>query len=279
MRAPLELTGPYAADLALALEIADAVDVLTLAGAQGVIDVEMKPDDTPVTAIDRAAERLVRERLAASRPADAVVGEEYGTTGSGPRRWVVDPIDGTKNFVRRVPVWGTLIALIDTDAEGKEVCAVGVVSAPALGRRWYAAVGAGAWTVTKIDGFSREPRAIGVSGVSELSQASLSFSDLMYWDEVGSSEGIVALQRAVSRARGYGDFWSYMMVAEGLVDIATEPQLALYDMAALVPIVTEAGGRFTGLDGKDGPFSGSALATNGLVHERALALLAAPTGR
>ena len=277
MTAPLEFAGPYAADLVLALEIADAVDALTVAGAQGVVEVEMKPDDTPVTAIDRAAERLVRERLGESRPDDAVVGEEYGTTGSGARRWVVDPIDGTKNFVRRVPVWGTLIALIDTDADGRETCAVGVVSAPALGRRWYAATGAGAWTVTGIEGFDREPHALSVSNVSELSQASLSISDLYYWDEVGSSEGLLALQRTVARTRGYGDFWSYMMVAEGQVDIATEPQLALYDMAALVPIVTEAGGRFTGLDGKDGPFSGSALATNGLVHERALALLAAPT--
>src|SRR5690606_20470364 len=127
-------------DLELALRIADEVDALTVAGGQGVFEIEMKPDDTPVTAIDRAAEKLVRERLASSRPDDAVVGEEFGATGDAARRWVIDPIDGTKNFVRRVPVWGTLIALLDRDGDGRDVCAVGVVSAPALGRRWYAAV-------------------------------------------------------------------------------------------------------------------------------------------
>jgi histidinol-phosphatase len=267
-----DFAGEYAAELELALEIADEVDALTIAGAQGVFEIEMKPDETPVTAIDRAAERLVRERLAAARPDDAVVGEEFGATGEAARRWVVDPIDGTKNFVRRLPVWGTLIALLDRDPNGTDVCAVGVVSAPALGRRWYAAQGAGAWCVTQIHGFPTTPRSLSVSPVADLAEASLSFSDLQYWGQ--RTPGIMALQHAVTRTRGFGDFWSYMMVAEGQVDIATEPDLALYDMAALVPIVTEAGGRFTGLDGKDGPFSGSALATNGLVHERALTLLA-----
>ena len=271
-----EFAGDYAEDLALALDIVDAVDAVTSAGAQGVFEIEMKPDDTPVTAVDRAAERLVRDRLAEARPDDAVVGEEYGITGAAVRRWVVDPIDGTKNFVRRVPVWGTLLGLIDKDEDGKDQCVVGVVSAPALGRRWYAAAGAGAWSVTQVHGFPTAPRALSVSRVSELSQASLSYSDLVYWDRVGRTEGILALQRAVTRTRGYGDFWSYMMVAEGMVDIATEPTLAIYDMTALVAIVTEAGGRFTGLDGVDGPFSESALATNGLLHERALSLLSAP---
>lgn len=266
-----DFAGAYAADLELALSIADEVDALTVAGAQGVFEIEMKPDDTPVTAIDRAAEKLVRDRLTAARSDDAVVGEEYGTSGDSARRWVVDPIDGTKNFVRRVPVWGTLIALLDRDDDGNDVCAVGVVSAPALGRRWYAAHGTGAWCVTSLEGFSREPRRLAVSPVNEISRSSLSFSDLAYWGE--HRAGILALQDAVSRSRGYGDFWSYMMVAEGQIDIATEPELELYDMAALVPIVTEAGGRFTGLDGVDGPFSGSALATNGLVHERALTIL------
>ncbi|MFO7243823.1 MAG: inositol monophosphatase family protein [Actinomycetes bacterium] len=265
------LSGAYASDLELALSIADEVDALTVAGAQGVFEIEMKPDDTPVTAIDRAAEKLVRDRLTSSRPADAVVGEEYGSSGESARRWVIDPIDGTKNFVRRVPVWGTLIALLDRDEEGRDVCAVGVVSAPALGRRWYAAVGSGAWCVTSLPGFAPEPRPLSVSHVAEVSQASLSFSDLDEWG--ARRPGILALQDAVWRSRAYGDFWSYMMVAEGVVDIATEPELELYDMAALVPIVTEAGGRFTGLDGADGPFSGSALATNGHIHERVLTIL------
>ncbi len=267
-------TGPYAADLALALEIADAVDALTVAGAQGALDVEVKPDDTPVTAIDRAAESLVRERLAATRPDDAVQGEEYGITGHAARRWVVDPIDGTKNFIRGVPAWATLVGLLDRTPDGQDVAVAGVVSAPALGRRWYAALGAGAWRVTRLPGFDPAPQALRVSGVDELTRASLSIASVGGWVEAGRLEGITALQRAVTRVRGFGDFWSYMMVAEGAVDLATEPELHLHDMVALVPIVTEAGGRFTGLDGVDGPFSGNALATNGLLHQRALTLLA-----
>lgn len=271
-------SGPYAEDLALAVDIADAVDVLTVKGAQGVFEVEFKEDDSPVTAIDRGAEALVRELLGSARPDDAIVGEEYGSSGESARRWVIDPIDGTKNFVRGVPVWATLIALVDRDAHGNDVCAVGVVSAPALGRRWMAAKDAGAWLVTSLAGFASEPQRLAVSQVSELSEAAFSYSDLDYWASTVGVEGNLALQRNVARTRGFGDFWSYMLVAEGAIEIASEPELELYDMAALVPIVTEAGGRFSGLDGRDGPFSGSALATNGLLHQRALSLLAAPEG-
>lgn len=271
-----QFAGPYGDDLSVALSIADAVDAITVAGAQTLFEVNFKDDLSPVTSIDRAAEKAVREHLAKLRPADAVVGEEYGVTGEGARRWVVDPIDGTKNFMRHVPVWATLIALIDKDHDGRDHCAVGVVSAPALGRRWYAATEAGSWSVTNVPGFDSEPRRLSVSRVSDLSQSSLSYSDLAYWESTRGTAGILGLQRAVARTRGFGDFWSYMMVAEGAVEVATEPTLELYDMAALVPVVTEAGGRFTGLDGRDGPFSGSAFATNGLVHERALAMVTAP---
>jgi len=266
--------GPYAADLALALDIADAVDALTLAGSHGEIEVEVKPDDTPVTAIDRGAEHLVRQMLTAARPADAIQGEEYGLTGDAARRWVVDPIDGTKNFVRGVPVWATLIGLVDRDAAGRDVAVVGVVSAPALGRRWYAAVGDGAWSVTRLTGTDPSPRRLRVSATADLSQAYLSIASVGGWVEQGREHHITALQSAVGRVRGFGDFWSYMLVAEGAIDLATEPELSLHDMAALAPIVTEAGGTFTSLTGQDGPFGGNALASNGLLHTAALAVIA-----
>ncbi len=268
----------YADDLALALAIADEVDALTIAGSLGDFTVETKNDDTPVTEIDRAAENLVRERLAAARPKDAIVGEEFGTTGgtsgpvgdtSFPRRWVVDPIDGTKNFVRGVPAWATLIGLLDGDD-----AVVGVVSAPALGRRWYAALGSGAWGVTHVHGFPTEPRRLRVSHVHELAKASVSFSSLSGWEERRMLDPFLDLTRAAGRVRAFGDFWSYMMVAEGQVDVACEPELALHDMTALVPIVTEAGGRFTSFGGEPGPFGGDAVATNGALHNTVLAALA-----
>lgn len=262
--------GPYADDLLLALAIADAVDHVTLSNfATGTLTVETKPDDTPVTAVDRAAERLARDLIAQHRPADAFVGEEFGTTGTGTRRWVVDPIDGTRNFIRDVPVWATLIALLDGDD-----AVVGVVSAPALGRRWFAARDQGAWAGAS----EASARRLSVSGVDELGEASVSYSDLAEWRDHGRLDAFLGLLDGVWRTRAYGDFWSYMLVAEGAVDVAAEPELALYDMAALVPIVQEAGGRFTGLDGTPGPHGGNALATNGLLHERVRALLGHPTG-
>lgn len=262
----------YDLDLALALRIADAVDTLTIAGSQGDFDVEFKADDTPVTAIDRAAEQLVRDLLASERPGDTIQGEEFGISAGdaadGARRWVIDPIDGTKNFVRGVPAWATLIGLIEDDS-----VVVGVVSAPALGRRWYASAGGGAWTVTRVHGFPTEPRQIHVSTTASLEQAALSFSSLGGWEDRGGLDAFVGLTREVRRVRAFGDFWSYMLVAEGSVDIACEPELALHDMVALVPIVTEAGGRFTSLDGEDGPWGGNALATNGLLHDAVVARL------
>ena len=192
------------------------------------------------------------------------VGEEMPDTGHGPRQWVIDPIDGTKNFVRGVPVWATLIALID---DGEPV--VGVVSAPALNRRWWAAKGTGAFMGKSLASATR----IRASNVSRIEDASLSYSSLEGWRERGNIRDFLELTSTVWRTRAYGDFWSYMMVAEGAVDIACEPELELYDMAALVPIVTEAGGRFTSLEGEDGPFGGNALATNGLLHPDALEAL------
>jgi histidinol-phosphatase len=255
----------YADDLRLAHVIADQVDSITMSRFRALdLKVETKPDLTPVSDADRAAEDFIRGQLARARTRDAIVGEEYGSAGSGARRWIVDPIDGTKNFVRGVPVWATLIAL----ADGDEVV-VGLVSAPALGRRWWAAKGSGAWTGKSLASASR----MSVSGISRVADASFSYASLGGWEERGKLDGFLDLTRACARTRGYGDFWSYMLVADGAVDIAAEPELEVYDMAALVPIVTEAGGTFTSLDGAPGPWGGNAVATNGKLHGAALDFL------
>lgn len=249
----------YSADLDLALRMAAAADQITLQrfGA-GDLVVEAKPDLTPVSDADHAVEQTLRAILARERAADAVVGEEFGSAGSSSRRWVIDPIDGTKNYVRGVPVWATLIALLDgADA------VVGAVSAPALARRWWAARGAGAWTA-----FAGEPaRRLAVSHVASLPDASVSYSSLGGWAALGRRDAFIGLLDQVWRTRGFGDFWSYMLVAEGAVDLAAEPELELWDVAALAPIVTEAGGRFTGLDGIAGVHQGNAAASNGLLHD------------
>jgi histidinol-phosphatase len=255
----------YAADLALARRIADAADAITMQrfGASDLV-VESKPDLTPVSDADTAVERAVRQVLSVERPSDAVSGEEFGAAGSGARRWVIDPIDGTKNFVRGVPVWATLIALLDG-----EDAVVGVISAPALGRRWWAARGTGAWASAG----ASAPRRLAVSRVAALEDASLSYASLSGWTALGRRDSFVALTDRVWRSRAYGDFWSYMLVAEGAVDLAAEPELSLWDMAALAPVVTEAGGRFTGLNGLDGVHQGNVAASNGLLHDELLAAL------
>jgi len=256
---------PRSDDLKLALELADETDSLTMRRF-GAVDlrVHTKPDMTPATDADLDTEQMLRGRLAERRPQDSVFGEEFGGTRefSG-RQWVIDPIDGTKNFVRGVPVWATLIALL---IDGVPV--VGVVSAPALGRRWWASQGQSAFS-----SFGSATRRISVSGVRELDSASLSFSDLTTGWEGGRSK-FVDLTDAVWRMRGYGDFWSYCLVAEGAVDIAVEPEAKLWDLAPLDILVREAGGRFTNLAAQAGPHGGSAVATNGLLHDAVLARLA-----
>ena len=248
-------------DLTLALTLADQADTLTMARF-GALDlhVETKPDLTPVTDADRGAEESLRATLADARPGDSVFGEEFGgTTVLSGRQWVIDPIDGTKNFVRGVPVWCTLIALLEDGAP-----VVGVVSAPALARRWWAGAGQGAY-----GSFGGATRKLAVSGVSDLSAASLSYSDLTTgWE--GRRDRFVELTDEVWRVRAYGDFWSYCMVAEGAVDIACEPEVKLWDIAPLDILIREAGGTFTSIDGADGPHGGSALATNGLLHAEVL---------
>ena len=256
----------YDDDLRLAHVLADAADSLTMSRfkAQDLV-VETKPDLTPVSDADKRVEEAIRSTLSRARPRDAVHGEEMPDTGHGPRRWVLDPIDGTKNFVRGVPVWATLIALMDGDA-----VVAGLVSAPALSRRWWAGAGSGAYTGKSLSSASR----MQVSKVDQVADASLSYSSLGGWDEDGRAEGFLGLAREVWRTRAYGDFWSYMLVAEGAVDVAAEPQVALHDLAAPSIVVTEAGGRFTDLEGTAGPAGGSAVATNGLLHDDVLVRLA-----
>jgi histidinol-phosphatase len=255
-------------DLALAIELADLADSITLARFRAAdLVVETKPDLTPVTEADTAVERAVRARLAELRPGDAVVGEEYGDTGGsdGGRRWIIDPIDGTKNYVRGIPVWGTLLALHEGDQ-----ATIGVVSAPALNRRWWASAGAGAFAA---DGLSEAPRRLHVSAVRALDDAQLCVSGFDGWEEQGRIEALLDLARQCWRTRGFGDFWTYMMIAEGVAEIGCEPVVSLWDLAAPQVIVEEAGGTFTDLAGVRTAAGGDALASNGLLHEQALALV------
>jgi histidinol-phosphatase len=261
-------------DLSLALALAAEADLVSIARYESVdLVVTTKPDRTPVTDADQAVERLIRERIEAARPQDTILGEEYGGGREEGRQWIIDPIDGTANFMRGVPIWGTLIALC---IDG--VPQVGVVSSPALGKRWWAAKGHGAWTshITgepQGGGAHPEPKKLHVSGIADLADASLSYNSITGWDEVGRLEKVVALTRSVWRSRAIGDMWSYMLLSEGALDIVGEFDLKPYDMAALIPIIEEAGGRFSSVDGEDGPWSGSALATNGHLHDAVLSMV------
>lgn len=260
----------YTDDLRLAHLLADDADSLTEARFRALdLHVLSKPDLTPVTDADQAVEESIRRTLSRVRSRDAVTGEEQGTSGHSQRRWIIDPIDGTKNFVRGVPVWATLIALAVDD----EVV-LGVVSAPQLQRRWWASTGQGAWTGKSL----LKATKCTVSDVRRLEDASFSYSSISGWEDQGLGEDLLALMRRVWRTRAYGDFWSYMLLAEGAVDLAAEPELEVHDMAALDIIVREAGGRFTSLDGVDGPWGGNAVASNGHLHEAALSFLGSVSG-
>ena len=261
MKYPGDLLG----DIELLKELAHASDEISFDRFQAQdLQIETKPDATPVTDADRAVEKKIRTILAASRPSDKIVGEEYGSPDSiapGERYWVIDPIDGTKNFLRGVPIWATLIGLVYRDEKGSDRVIAGMVSSPALFRRWYAAEGFGAFT--EVNGGPAVQ--ISVSHVSSLADASLSFSDLIGWGE--RKVLYIAFMERAWRVRGIGDFWSHMLVAEGAVDIAAEPSLALWDMAAVAIIVKEAGGRFSDLENNDGPSGKSGVSTNGRLHE------------
>ncbi|MDX1690706.1 MAG: histidinol-phosphatase [Acidimicrobiia bacterium] len=247
-------------ELRLALELADAADAVSLPRFRADdLRVETKPDMTPVSEADRDAERAIRDVLERERPAHGVKGEEFGETDGDGRRWILDPIDGTMNYVRGIPVWGSLIALEDDDE-----IVVGVVSAPAIGHRWWAAKGLGAW---------RNADPISCSAVSDLGDAMLSYNAWTTAEGCGIGPQMLELERRCWRTRGFGDFWSHMMVAEGAVDVAVEPIAAVWDLAPIKIIVEEAGGRFTGLDGVAAVDCGNALSTNGRLHDEVLEIL------
>jgi histidinol-phosphatase len=262
-------------DLALAHALADLADAISLDRYQAQdLVITTKPDNTPVTDADRAVETAIREALATHRQTDGLVGEEFGSDkGTSGRYWVIDPIDGTKNFMRGVPTWATLIALVQVDQSGVEEVIVGIASAPALARRWSAAKGHGAFVrfnSGSIDELSDEfdassnEKKISVSKVASLTDASISYSDFIGWGD--RLEPFQKMLANAWRTRGIGDFWSHMLVAEGAVDVAIEPKLAVWDMAALDIIVREAGGTFTNTAGQNGPFGGSGVSTNGVLH-------------
>jgi histidinol-phosphatase len=264
--APFE--GDLSADLALALRLADAADAASMSRFDAPdLDVQTKADASHVTEADLATERAIRAMLEAERPGDGVFGEEFGVTGDSDRQWIIDPIDGTANYLKGIPMWTVLIAL---SIDG--VPRVGVASQPALGRRWWAASGLGAWTNTP-DGSSRRIR---VSGIDSVAEASASFQSVSQWDDTGHLDALLRLSRAVWRDRGYGDTWPYMLLAEGRLEFVAEFGVKEYDVAALVPIVTEAGGRFTDFDGADSIASRSSLATNRVLHDDFLTLLHSP---
>lgn len=276
--APLSASNaPYAAELAFALSLADRADAISLSRYQALdLEITTKPDNTPVTDADKAVERAIIDAIAAQYPNDGVVGEEFGSNGGKDRYWIIDPIDGTKNFLRGVPTWATLIALVETK-DGAEKVVASVVSSPALYRRWYATVGGGAFVVEGLGSGSSaaitnagavnqlSTRKLSVSKVSAISDASIAYSDFQGWGARRSA--FEKLLDSAWRSRGMGDFWSHMLVAEGAVDVAIEPSLALWDMAALDLIVREAGGRFSSLDGVDGPFGPNAISSNGALHQ------------
>ena len=248
-------------DLKLAIELADAADAITMRHYQSAsLAVRTKSDKTPVSEADEAVERMIRERIATERPGDGVVGEEFGTSGATVRRWILDPIDGTKNYIRGIPVWATLIGL---EENGRIVA--GVVSAPAMGRRWWAARGEGAF-VNALG----ETRAIRVSAIDKLEHSHLTYDSVTDFDQHGGAVRFLSLMRHCTRSRGFGDFWAHMLVAEGAVEIAIEPAVAIWDMAPVQLIVEEAGGRFTDLRGEPRIDGGSAVSTNGLVHDAVL---------
>lgn len=254
------------ADLRLALELADIADSVALPRFRAAdLRVDTKPDRTFVTDADTAVEKAVRAHLANTRPDDGFFGEETGTRDANnddnKRQWIIDPIDGTSNFLRGVPNWATLIALtVD------EVPTIGVVSMPAIAQRWWAETGCGAWTQRK----RSAPERIRVSGIDSLENASLSFQSIMQWEDAGYLPELLELRRSVWRDRAYGDAWSYMALAEGLLDIVGEFDVAAYDLTAHVPIVREAGGQFTDVLGNESAWNGSSLATNGALHDQVL---------
>jgi histidinol-phosphatase len=254
--------------LAFAQEACDAADEIALRHFRRDIEVMTKPDRSFVTAADQAIERLIRERVRGAFPDHGLVGEEYGTEAGGARaRWYIDPIDATHNFIRGVPLFGTLLAL-ELDGEIQ----LGVVSAPALRERWYARRGGGAWAIGAAG--MEGPRAIHVSRVSSLADAQVLYGSGVDIEASGRGPGFRGLLNDVWRERGFGDFWGYSLVAEGAAEAMIEVDLSSWDLAAPLVLVEEAGGRLTDFDGRRAIDSGTVVASNGPLHDEVLARLA-----
>jgi len=246
------------AELEFAFRLADAADTITLPRFRATdLAVETKPDRTPVTEADRASERAIRDLVEAERPHHVVSGEEFGQVDAAPARWIVDPIDGTANYLRGVPVWATLLAL---ELDGR--LAVAVVSAPAMRFRWWATRGGGA--------FDSTGRQLHVSNVRALSDAHVlcSGDDLM-----AGIPGWETLRASVWRTRGFGDFWQHLLVAQGAAEFAIDPVVAEYDIAAPTLIVEEAGGRVSDLAGVQGIKQPAGYSSNGVLHDEILEIL------
>ena len=248
-------------DLDFCQKLADLADEISMArfGALDLV-IETKPDLTPVSDADKKVEEELRKLILEYSPTDSIIGEEFGVDGESNREWILDPIDGTKNFVRGGPFWGTLIGLrIDNKMQ------VGMVSAPALGRRWFGAIGHGSYLRTNTNNFKKE-RKLQVSKVSRIEDAYFGYSSQERWAKRNQEENFEKLLKKVWRARGFGDFIIHMMVAEGSIDFSMEPKLALWDMAALEIIVKEAGGKFSNLSGVAGIDGPGAISSNGVLH-------------
>jgi histidinol-phosphatase len=250
----------YEEELTFALNLCDDIDRYTLESFEKrEFSVTTKADCTPVTEIDQETERRIRAALLEKYPDDAIEGEEFGTDVAGHSRvWVVDPIDGTKNYLRGVPVWGTLIALCVDDQP-----VMGVISAPSLHRRWWATKGSGAYLNGK---------QIHVSKVDDISMCEGSYGNYVGFVEGGYEHGVERLVNNLSRVRALGDFWSHMLVAEGALEVGLDPVCAPWDIAPVKIIVEEAGGKFTSFDGDDSFRKGSGISTNGLIHEELRAI-------
>jgi histidinol-phosphatase len=257
-------------ELALALDVADAADAFTLPHFhEADFDLDWKQNRTEVTEIDRRAETMIVSHLLHERPGHGAFGEEHGPQGDpeSPWQWVVDPIDGTSGFVRGIPIWATLIALVHAERGA----VLGVVSAPALGRRWWGGLGLGA----EMEVFG-DRRPIVVSTVDDLSEAQVSITHNDGWDRLGLTPALIRLQQRARRSRGIGDFWQHMLVAEGAMDVAVDAVgVAPYDIAAVKPIVEAAGGSLTDRHGVATHTHDTAISTNRLLHDAVLAELLA----
>ena len=248
-------------ELAFANELADRAAGIALELFRGTFEVRIKTDESPVTEADLAIEDMVRRAINDRYPNDAVLGEEGGLHEGGDRRWIVDPIDGTRNFADGVQVWATLIALAVDDEP-----VLGLVSAPALGERYAARAG---------DGASLNGVPIHVSRADRLSRAFVVHGQMGDWLEGPYAGPVQDLVREARRDRGFGDFWGHALVARGSADVMVEAELNTWDFAALQVIVREAGGRMTQFDGAPVAHGRSVLTTNGRLHDEVVARLSA----